>query len=101
VCAARERQRARYAGLQGIHCNAHLGSREMKKFCQLRDEAQDQLEQAMNVLGLSARAYDRIIKVARTIADLQGADDISTDHVAEAIGYRTLDRNLDTVVGSA
>jgi magnesium chelatase family protein len=101
VCEARERQRARYAGLQGVHCNAHLGSREMKKFCQLKDEAQDQLEQAMNLLGLSARAYDRIIKVARTIADLAGLDAIETDHVAEAIGYRTMDRNLDSLSGIA
>ncbi|MGI8908820.1 MAG: YifB family Mg chelatase-like AAA ATPase [Candidatus Sumerlaeaceae bacterium] len=98
VCAARERQRIRYTGLKGIHCNAHLGSREMKKFCQIKDDAQEQLENAMNLLGLSARAYDRIIKVARTIADLSGTDAIETDHIAEAIGYRTLDRNAASEV---
>lgn len=98
VTAARERQRIRYTGLTGIHCNAHLASREMKKFCALNDEAQTQLENAMNLLGLSARAFDRIIKVARTIADLAGVDAIETDHVAEAIGYRTLDRNTASEV---
>ncbi len=93
VCAARERQRLRYHGISGIHCNAHLGSREIKKFCQLGEESQSTLENAMNLLGLSARAYDRVIKVARTIADLSGVDQIDIDHISEAIGYRTLDRN--------
>jgi len=93
VCAARELQRARYENIEGVHCNAHLGSREIKKFCQLNEESQATLENAMNLLGLSARAFDRIIKVSRTIADLAGSELIEVDHVSEAIGYRTLDRN--------
>lgn len=94
VNAARLRQRERYADSPGVHCNAHLSSREMKKFCKLTETAQTTLESAMNMLGLSALAYDRIIKVARTVADMAGQDQIDTDHVAEAIGYRSLDRNL-------
>jgi magnesium chelatase family protein len=92
VNAARARQRERYHGLPHIHCNAHLGTREVKKFCPLTDKAQDMLVTALRSLGLSARAYDRIIKVARTIADLGGAEAIEPMHIAEAIGYRSLDR---------
>lgn len=66
----------------------------MKKFCRLTEAAQTTLESAMYMLGLSARAYDRIIKVARTIADMTGQDQIDTDQVAEAIGYRSMDRNV-------
>jgi magnesium chelatase family protein len=93
VRGARERQRERYTDLPDMHCNAHLGSREIKKFCTLTEEAQSTLENAMTLLGLSARAYDRIIKVSKTIADLGECDTIDVDHVSEAIGYRTLDRN--------
>ncbi len=92
VIAARQRQNQRYAGLTGIHCNAHLGSREIRKFCPLDEEAQQALESAMITLGLSARAFDRIIKVSRTIADLAGDENINIDHITEAISYRTLDR---------
>ncbi|MEI7634259.1 MAG: YifB family Mg chelatase-like AAA ATPase [bacterium] len=94
VNAARQRQRERYADISGVHSNAHLSSREMKKFCRLTEAAQTTLESAMYMLGLSARAYDRIIKVARTIADMTGQDQIDTDQVAEAIGYRSMDRNV-------
>ncbi len=92
VNAARDRQRERYSGIPGIHCNAHLETREMKKFCRLDDSSATTLESALNMLGLSARAYDRVIKVARTIADLAGFDEIQVDHISEAINYRTLDR---------
>jgi magnesium chelatase family protein len=94
VEAARELQRQRYREIGGVHCNANLSSREMKKFCRLTDAALATLENAMSMLGLSARAYDRIIKVARTVADLAAHDLIETDHIAEAINYRSLDRNL-------
>lgn len=92
VKAARQRQNERYAHLPGIHCNAHLGSREQREFCPLDDEAREALETAMLTLGLSARAFDRVIKVSRTIADLAGAEQIDIDHITEAISYRTLDR---------
>jgi len=94
VNAARMRQRMRYADLPHIHCNAHLGTRELKKFCRLSDEAQNMLVTALRTLGLSARAFDRIIKVARTIADLGESDTIESVHIAEAIGYRSLDRAM-------
>jgi magnesium chelatase family protein len=94
VNAARQRQQARYRELPHLHCNAHLSTRELKKFCPLSDQAQEMLVAALKTLGLSARAYDRIIKVARTIADLAGADTIDTAHIAEAIGYRSLDRSV-------
>jgi magnesium chelatase family protein len=94
VNAARMRQRVRYADLPHIHCNAHLGTRELKKFCRLSDEAQNMLVTALRTLGLSARAFDRIIKVARTIADLGESDTIESVHIAEAIGYRSLDRAM-------
>lgn len=93
VNAARQRQIERYHGLPGVHCNAHLGTRAVRKFCALGDEAQTTLETALNQLGLSARAYDRIIKVSRTIADLEASDHITVDHISEAINYRTLDRS--------
>lgn len=92
--AAREVQRARFADCGGIFCNAHMGTREIKRFCPLGDEAGALLENAMTNLGLSARAYDRILKVARTIADLANSENIASPHVGEAIQYRTLDRSL-------
>ncbi len=75
-----------------IYCNAHMDSRQINKYCQIGKESKDLLEMAINKLGLSARAYNRILKVSRTIADFAGAEDIQGDHVAEAIQYRTLDR---------
>ncbi|MEM8601183.1 MAG: ATP-binding protein, partial [Bacteroidota bacterium] len=97
VIAARERQAARFRGAQGVHANAQMPSRLVREHCRLDDAGQNLLKMAMNRLGLSARAYDRILKVSRTIADLDTAHD-STDtvtaaHVSEAIQYRSLDRS--------
>lgn len=89
---ARGIQQRRFAGRSGVYCNAHMGSRELKAFCKLCDSASGALEHAMNSLSLSARAYDRILKVARTIADLGHSEEIRHEHVSEAIQYRTLDR---------
>ena len=74
--------------------NARMGSRELKQFCALDGATKELLQNAMADLNLSARAYDRILKVARTIADLAGAEKISSDHVSETIQYRSLDRQL-------
>ncbi|RME94742.1 MAG: ATP-binding protein [Verrucomicrobia bacterium] len=94
VIAARQRQWRRFARRPGVHCNARMTPRDLKAFCALDDAALEMLRMAMNELGLSARAYDRILKVARTIADLAGADRITAEHVAEAVQYRSLDRQL-------
>jgi magnesium chelatase family protein len=71
-----------------------MGPKELKAFCELDEATKELLQNAMADLNLSARAYDRILKVARTIADLAGAENISSDHVSEAIQYRSLDRQL-------
>lgn len=92
VVACREIQRARYSATGGIHCNAQMSSRGIRKYCQLDDGGQILLKVAMEKLNLSARAYDRILKVARTIADLERSENIRTEHLAEAIQMRTLDR---------
>lgn len=92
VVAARERQRERFSGIEGVYTNAMMNSAMIKEFCPLSAECTSLLGRAMQRLNLSARAYDRIIKVARTIADLAGEENISPTHLAEAIGYRTLDR---------
>lgn len=91
VNAARVLQLRRYEGL-GIYCNAQLTPAMMRECCPLTPAAQELLRAAFDTLGLSARSYDRILKVARTIADLAGEKDIAAEHVAEAIQYRTLDR---------
>lgn len=91
VVKAREVQAERFITL-GIHCNAQMSSRQIAEFCQLDKEGQGILKHAMERLNLSARAYDRILKVSRTIADLGGSENILSGHVAEAIQYRTLDR---------
>lgn len=91
VNRAREHQRQRYQSI-GVKCNANLSTTQIKTFCPLDSESSSLLEQAFNTLGLSARAYTRIIKVARTIADLEDAQDINVSHIAEAIQYRSLDR---------
>ena len=96
VVAARKRQQKRFAAKPKISCNARMGSRELKAHCAIDDATMDLLKFAMADLNLSARAYDRILKVARTIADLAGAENIGSDHVSEAIQYRTLDRQLWT-----
>ncbi|RYY85586.1 MAG: ATP-binding protein [Chitinophagaceae bacterium] len=92
VIAARDRQAARFADKPGLYCNAQMGSKVLKEVCVLSSASQTLLKNAMEKLNLSARAYDRILKVSRTIADLAGAESIGTEHVAEAIHYRSLDR---------
>jgi magnesium chelatase family protein len=93
VMRAREVQlnRFRTAG-EKMYANAQMGSRQIRQFCQLSDDCERLLERAMTQQGLSARAHDRILKVARTVADLEGAPQIASQHIAEAIQYRTLDR---------
>ncbi len=93
VKQAREIQRQRFADT-AIFCNAHMGSKDIKKYCKMDDVTRDMLRSGLEKLGLSARAYDRVIKVARTIADLSGSDSIRPEHVCEAVQYRTLDRKL-------
>lgn len=94
VIAARDRQSARFEGISGVFCNAQMKTRQLREHCRLDADSQALLREAIQKLGLSGRSYDRILKVARTIGDLEGADDIQPPHVAEAIQYRTLDRKL-------
>ncbi len=89
---ARKIQLDRYKGIEGIYCNAQLDSKLIKEFCKLSKECENLLSTAIDKFGLSARAHDRILKVARTIADLEGEKEIAPHHIAEAIQYRTLDR---------
>ena len=96
VVAARKRQQERFSQKRTITCNARMGPRELKAYCALDDATKELLKFAMADLNLSARAYDRVLKVARTIADLGGADKIASDHISEAIQYRSLDRQLWT-----
>lgn len=96
VIAARARQQERFKSKPKITCNARMETRELKAYCQLEPATLELLKFAMSDLNLSARAYDRILKVARTIADLAGSEDIGADHVSEAIQYRSLDRQLWT-----
>src|SRR6059036_636273 len=96
VIAARKRQHERFKAKPKITCNARMGSRELKTYCALDEPTLELLKFAMADLGLSARAYDRILKVARTIADLARADAIASDHISEAIQFRSLDRQLWT-----
>ncbi len=92
VVAARERQLARFRALPGIFANAHMGPREIRHLCRIDAAGEGLLRSAIQRLGLSARAYHRVLRLARTIADLEGADALATAHVAEAIQYRALDR---------
>ncbi len=94
VIAARQRQQARFKDKPKISCNARMGSRELKSYCALDAATMELLKFAMTDLNLSARAYDRILKVARTIADLAGSDRIASEHISEAIQYRSLDRQM-------
>jgi magnesium chelatase family protein len=93
VMRAREVQEARFQDLN-IHANSGMNSRLVRTFCALDDESNDLLEKAMEKLGLTARAHSRILKISRTIADLEEAPEIRGHHVAEAIQYRSLDRKL-------
>lgn len=92
VVAARQRQLERYQG-EKIYCNAQMSSRQIRKYCGLSPDCETLLESAVMRLGLSARAHDRILKVSRTIADLEGAEAIASAHISQAIQYRSLDRN--------
>ncbi len=94
VVAARRRQHERFKSKPKITCTARMGTRELKQFCELDEGTKELLKNAMADLNLSARAYDRILKVARTIADLAGSEKILSDHISEAIQYRSLDRQL-------
>jgi magnesium chelatase family protein len=93
VESARARQRRRLREHPGIHANAHMTARQLRRYCRLTAPAESLLRTAIARLGLSARAYHRVLKVARTIADLAGADEIDSPHVAEAVQYRSLDRD--------
>jgi magnesium chelatase family protein len=93
VIKAREVQSKRYQYTEGVHCNAQIGSKQLREVCKIDEAGNQLLKTAMERLGLSARAYDRILKVARTIADLDSSQNIETAHLAEAIQYRSLDRD--------
>jgi magnesium chelatase family protein len=93
VIVARKIQEKRYAENQGVHCNAQISSKQLQSICRIDEAGQVLLKNAMERLGLSARAYDRILKVARTIADLDSSANIESSHLAEAIQYRSLDRD--------
>ncbi len=94
VMVARALQQKRYADRPRVSCNARMGTKELKAYCALDDGTLELLKMAMTEMNLSARAYDRILKVARTIADLAGVESINSDHVSEAIQYRSLDRQV-------
>lgn len=93
VAMARQKQRIRFSG-QSVPCNARMSQKHIRKFCQMDKAMGDTLQQAMEQLKLSARAYDRILKVTRTIADLSENDNIQMGHILEAIQYRSLDREV-------
>lgn len=94
VMSARERQRQRFRKHgEKIYSNAQMSTRQVRAYCELSPDAERLLERAMQQQGLTARAHDRILKVARTVADLEGAENLSVAHLAEAIQYRTLDRS--------
>lgn len=92
VIRARKIQEARFADNERIHCNANMGTRELNEVCRLDEQGHQMLRMAMDELSLSARAYDRILKVSRTLADLEEEETIQPHHLAEAIQYRSLDR---------
>jgi magnesium chelatase family protein len=92
VTAAREIQTERYKESEKVHYNAQMNTKFLRKHCKLDDASMQLLKTAMERLNLSARAYDRILKVSRTIADLEGAESINGSHLSEAIQYRSMDR---------
>jgi len=93
VNIARSIQQQRFQKTK-IHANAQMGAKDIKRYCAVKEDAERLLETAINKLGLSARAYSRVLKVGRTIADLAGAENIEASHIAEAIQYRSLDRQM-------
>ena len=93
VVATRNAQLRRFFD-EHIYSNAQMGSRLIRKYCALSPECEKIMENAVTKLGFSARGYDRILKVARTVADLEGSEDLEPKHLSEAVQYRTLDRNL-------
>jgi len=92
VVRARDIQTERYKEMEGVYANAQMSSKMLKEICVINSASQNLLKTAMEKLNLSARAYDRILKVSRTIADLSASEDIKPEHLAEAIQYRSLDR---------
>jgi magnesium chelatase family protein len=98
VKQARDTQVRRFSEREGVFCNAHMGARDIRSYCRISDGGADMLQKAIQRLSLSARAYDRILKVARTIADLELSDSIRPEYLAEAIQYRSLDRDLTKMI---
>jgi magnesium chelatase family protein len=93
VMKAREIQEKRFEKIENLHCNAQMTAKKIQEICKINDSGRQLLKTAMERLGLSARAFDSILKVSRTIADLDGSEEIQNQHLAEAIQYRSLDRD--------
>jgi magnesium chelatase family protein len=94
VNVTRRRQLERFKKEKKIFCNAHMQSRDIRAYCPIDEKSKSLLNLAITKQGLSARAYDRILKVARTIADMENTENVEPTHIAEAIHYRSLDRSL-------
>jgi magnesium chelatase family protein len=94
VLKARRKQNARFAKSKSVYTNSQMNSRQVRQFCQLDEAGTANLKHAVYELGLSARAHDKVLKVARTIADIEGSENVKAVHVGEAIQYRRLDRKL-------
>jgi magnesium chelatase family protein len=90
VIMARKSQEERFHGISGLYCNAGMNSPLVRKYCELDEEVSKLLKSAMELYGFSARAYDRIVKVSRTVADLDDSPDIKRAHIAEAVQYRSM-----------
>jgi magnesium chelatase family protein len=93
VVRARDVQAKRFASIKGVYSNAQMSSSMQRRFCHIDETGGKLLKTAMELRGLSARAYDRILKVSRTIADLADSENITAEHISEAINYRNLDRD--------